>query len=44
MQMRLELVPLPSTDVDRSTVFYTDRWDSPSITTCSRATECGWSS
>lgn len=25
MQMRLELVPLPSTDVERSTSFYTDR-------------------
>ncbi|GAA0994175.1 VOC family protein [Subtercola frigoramans] len=25
MEMRLELIPLPSTDVDRSKAFYTDR-------------------
>jgi predicted enzyme related to lactoylglutathione lyase len=42
--MKLELVPIPVTDVDRAKAFYTDKVGSPSTSTCNRSRECASSS
>ncbi len=44
MHKKLEVVPVPVTDVDRAKAFYTDKVGFPSTSTCSPRTACGWSS
>jgi extradiol dioxygenase family protein len=41
MQMKLELVPIPVTDVDRPKTFYVERLGLLKTSTCSRRRVCG---
>ena len=40
MNLKLELVAIPVTDVDRAKAFYTEKWASMPTTTIMSATRC----